>query len=716
MGKQTFYDQWHRISELRLGLRPSVTVRRQKFRNDIFYVYHELVHSGFFRARPETHVLIQLIKPNQTLHEVWRSFVNISPKTAPGQKDFFDLIAALYRANLVYVEGGVNEERLLDRALQKKKKPIAAKISELLFFRIPLLDPERFLKRVTPFIRIIYGLPAICLVSLLCLWAGYEFTLGADRAFSQSKTILQMGNLLPLYIAMFLTHIAHEFSHAALCKFYGGNVRTVGVMLLMFTPLPYADVSASWAFRNKWHRAAVGAAGMYSDIIFCSIAIILWAYSPPGVVNEVAMNLMFVTAVYTVFFNANPLMRFDGYYILSDLVAIPNLHTAAQKQVRGSFKNKVLGEPEENLHKVSQRRKLFLLVFFIASNTYRIIIMIGIVKFIADQYFGLGLAVAAALGYSTFLAPVSKFLKPLGEPSFMAKHRKKALGAGASVITFLAILVFVPLPYARILEGVVEATEKTRIFVPVNGIVDKVYPGSGEWVEQGDPIIAFDNPELRLELQGIDARIRGVQSRMSQSLALGSVTFAAIEQEFETMRITRSYIASQLSKLVLKAPHAGLWTSPEMKAHIGQWLMRGTEVGVVSRSGDYKFQAILKQKDASEIAAMVASDATAKLEGQRGNTLSVLELRVIPFSQKDLPSIAVSPLAGGDVAMDLQSKDNPQAAERFFLIVSSLSTGSINSNILDGRSGWLRIKLPSRSVGQRIYANVRQFFQRRYKL
>ena len=716
MAKQTFYDQWHRIAELRIGLRPSVQVRQQRYREDVYYVYNEVIHAGFFRARPETHELVQRIRPNQTLHEVWRTFVDISPKTAPGQKDFFDLIAALYRANMVYVEGGVSEERLLERALQKKRKPLAARISELLFMRVPLLDPEPMLKRLLPLINGIYSLPAILVVLGTCLWAGYEFLLSSDRAFAQSQNILQMGNLIPLYLAMFSTHLLHEFSHAALCKYYGGHVRTTGLMLLMFTPLPYADVSASWALRNKWHRAAVGAAGMYSDVFVCAIATIVWAYSPPGPLNEVASNLMFVTAVYTVVFNANPLMRFDGYYILSDISGIPNLHETAKKQVTELFRTKVLAEARTQLHSVSTRRKSFLAAFFFTSNLYRILIMVGIVKFIADQYFGLGLVVGAALLYTTFIAPVAKFLEPVGDPRFMAKHRKKVLTTGSVFLALVLFVAFVPLPFSRVLDGVVEDREKTRVFLPLNGILDRVYPKNGDHVAQGAVVIRLRNPELELELQGLQAKISGVEARMNQSLTEGGQTYAAIEQELQTMLTTRDHLESELRKLLVYAPHEGTWVAQELRAYTGQWLSRGAEVGAISKSQDYQFRAILEQQGASEIAAMRADEATVKVEGLRAQTLDIPQLSVIPFSQKELPSAAVSPLAGGAVAMDLQSRDTPQAAERFFLIVADLSSGSVADNLLDGRRGWMRVVLPPRSLGMRAYDGLRQFFQKRYKL
>lgn len=716
MAKQTFYDQWHRIAELRIGMRPSVRVRQQRYRDDVYYVYNEVIHAGFFRSRPETHELIRRIRPNNTLHEIWREFVDISPKTAPGQKDFFDLIDALYRANMVYVEGGVSEERLLARALQKKRKPLASRISEFLFFRIPLLDPEPMLKRILPVINLMYSFPMILLVLVTCMWGGYEFLLSSDRAFTQSQNILQISNLIPLYITLFTTHLLHEFSHAALCKYYGGHVRTTGLMLLMFTPLPYADVSASWAFRNKWHRAAVGAAGMYSDAFICAIAVIVWAYSPPGPINEVASNLMFVTAVYTVFFNANPLMRFDGYYILSDIVGIPNLHEAAKKQVTELFRTKMLGEAKNQLSPVSKRRKSFLVAFFITSNLYRILIMVGIVTFIADQYFGVGLVVGAALLYTTFAAPLAKFLKPLWDPRFMAKHRKKVLGTSVGIVALTLFVAVVPLPFSRVLEGVVEDREKTQIFLPLNGILDQVYPQNGDYVPQGAAVIRLRNPELELELRGLQAKISGVEARMNQSMSEDNQSFAAVEQEMQAMLTTQAHLEAELRKLIIYAPHEGKWVAPDLRAYTNQWLSRGVEVGTIFKSQDYQFRAILEQQGASEIAALNADEATVKVEGLRAHTLDIPQLSVIPFSQKELPSAAVSPLAGGAMAMDLQSRDKPQAAERFFLIVADLGSGPVGDKLLDGRRGWMRVSLPSRSLGLRAFDGLRQFFQKRYKL
>lgn len=691
-------------------------MRLHHYRKDPWYVYYEAAHCGFFRARPDTHALIMEITPARMLNEIWRSHADKSPKTAPGQQDFFELISALYSANLIYVEGGVSETHILERALGKKKKPLPARISELLFFRIPIWDPEPFLKRNVASIRMAYSWPAIILVALTLIWAGVEFVLNRDRAFSQSAEILQLGNLIPLYIAIFVTHFFHELSHAALTKYYGGHVRTMGVMLLMLTPLPYADLTSVWNFRDKWHRAMVGAAGMYADLFACSLATIFWAYSPPGALNEIALNLMFVTAVYTFVFNVNPLMRFDGYYILSDFVEIPNLHTAAKAQFTALFRTRFLKEQENPNDVVSTRRRTFMIGFFITSNIYRIMIMVGIVFFVADQYFGLGLLAAFALAYNAFIAPVAKALKPLKSPHFLRKHRLKLFISFSVAAMIVAGIFFVPVRDNRRLDGIIEAQDRVRVFVSINGQLIETARRSGERIAKGDVIAIMGNPELLLQRTGMQARMQGAQIRRAQAISTGAMELAAIEQEIVTLSESLDFMKDQLVDLTIRAPMDGIWISDQLTGQNGNWISRGTEIGAVLNDANYIFQGVLRQESADGIGGLARDDVSVKIEGQRHQIQSVANLQILPYSRRELPSMALSPLAGGSNAISTEDPQAANAVERFFLITADLGDEANEIHALHGRSGWLRMSLPNKPIAVQSWRAIQQFFQRRYKL
>lgn len=715
MAKRTFFDQWYRLAGLRVGLRAATDVRLHRYRSEEWYVYHEPVYGGFFRARPETHALISTLSPALTLGEVWSRAVDRSPETAPGQEEFFDLISSLYRSNLLFVEGPVSETRLLDRSLRKKAKPLAARISELFFLKIPLWDPDPFLVRNMRIIDRLFSPPMLALFAVLMVLAGYTFLLNMDRAFDQTKSLLEPANLILLFTATFVTHIFHEMAHAALCRHYGGSVRSVGVMFLIFTPLPYADVTSSWLLRNPWQRAAIGAAGMASDMLICSLATLWWAYSPPGAGNALALNVMFTTAVYTFVFNLNPLMRFDGYYILSDLMGIPNLHQRSKAQFDGWWRKWLLSEPEKPDLAVSRRQRLVLIGFFITSFIYRTAVSLGIVLFLADQYFGLGLIGAAAIAYNTFGKPLVQAGKTLRNPHFIAKHRRPLRRGGLLVLLAVGVLAFVPLPEYRRLQGVVEADRKTAIHTQVDGmLVQMVQPGTA--VRQGEVMFRLENPDLAAEQAEIAARLRAARVRGAQTVTEGGQTLAALEREIASLQVRLADLEQRQTALVIHAPQDGIWTTPPKDApKTGQWLVRGRRLGDLVALGAMRFRGMLPQEAAYGLADLTADRVSVRVTGDLGTRRDVATLTVLPYSSKDLPSAALTPLAGGDTAVT-QSEDGGLAAvERFFLIDALLQPGAVEDPG-DGRTAWMRMRLPARPLLQQWTDRLAQFLQQRYKL
>jgi putative peptide zinc metalloprotease protein len=721
MAKRTFFDQWYRLANLRVGLRHSVSVRQTRYRDEVWYVYHEPVYNGFFRARPDTHALLAHITPERTLAEIWRKAVEETPEVAPGQEEFFELISSLYRSNLIYVEGAISEQRLLERSFSKKKKPVANRVSELFFLKIPLWDPDPFLSRNLKVVDAVFSPKVLWGVAALMLAALVVFALNADRAFAQGAGILQPHNLLTLFAATFVTHIFHEMAHAALCKKLGGDVRSMGVMLLLFAPLPFADVSSSWLMRNANHRAAIGAAGMFSDMIFCSLATLIWAYSPPGAINELALNVMFTTAVYTFVFNINPLMRFDGYYILSDVLRIPNLHQVSKAQFTSWWREWLLDEPVKPGDIVSPRRRLFLAVFFVTSFVYRNVISLGIILFLADQYFGLGLIGAAAMAYTSFIKPLAGGWREVSSPYFRARHKTllgRGLFAGAVLIGFLA---FVPMPDFRRVQGVIEAATRTPIHAEVDAKLISILASNGTAVAAGETLFVMESLDLDAQRLQTLAKIEAARARLSLANAEGGAALGAVQRELESLQVELADIDRRRAALVVTAPMAGIWVSaPQSSWTEGNIVARGMKLGEVLDETTLRFRGILPQAAAFGLGSVTADSASVRLVGDIAHRRDLTELSVIPYSSKDLPSQSLSPLGGGDVAVSQTDTQELQAVERYFLLNAMLAAHpdpQVSSRqALDGRSAWLRMRLQSRPMLAQWTDALAQFLQARYKL
>ncbi len=198
-----------------------------------------------------------------------------------------------------------------------------------------------------------------------------------------------------------VTKILHEFGHGLSCKHFGGECHEIGVMFLVLTPCLYCNVSDSWMLPNRWHRAAIGAAGMYVELVLASICTFIWWFTEPGPINYVCLNVMFISSVSTIMFNANPLLRYDGYYILSDILEIPNLRQKASTILNRKLGKWCLGleEPEDPF--LPQRKQWLFATYTVASAIYRWVVMFSILYFLNKVFEPYGLKVlgqAIAIG------------------------------------------------------------------------------------------------------------------------------------------------------------------------------------------------------------------------------------------------------------------------------------------------------------------------------
>ena len=367
---RTFSESWHRVANLKVSLIPTVSMRKQLFRGETWYVLYNPFNNQFFRLRPEAHYFVSRLHPQRTVEEVWTECLDRYPDAAPGQEDVVQLLTQLYQANLLYFEMPADSQKLFERYSKRRQREIRSKLISIMFIRIPLIDPQRFLNWIKPLTKYLVN-PIGALLWLLVVFSAGKIVIDHfDVVFEQAQGILAPDNLALLYIGLILVKTLHEFGHAIVCSRYGGEVHTMGVMLLIFTPLPYMDATSSWSFRSRWRRALVGAAGMIIELFIAALAVFLWARTGPGTLHSLAYNMMFIASVSTLLFNANPLLRFDGYYILSDLMDIPNLSTNSMKHLRHLTERYLFGYKESVSPSQTRKEAVWLTVFGILSGIY----------------------------------------------------------------------------------------------------------------------------------------------------------------------------------------------------------------------------------------------------------------------------------------------------------------------------------------------------------
>ncbi|MBM3838955.1 MAG: hypothetical protein FJ398_13505 [Verrucomicrobia bacterium] len=305
----------------------------------------------------------------------------------------------------------------------------------------------------------------------------------------QSQSVLAPGNLLLLYAGIVLLKTLHEFGHAYFCRRFGGEVHVLGVMLMIFTPIPYMDATSSWGFRSRWQRILVGAAGMIVELFVAALATFVWANTGQGTLHSLAYNMMLAASVSTLVFNLNPLLRFDGYYMLSDLLEIPNLHQRALQQLKHVVERYGFGVEQSESPARTRGEAGWLAAFGVASGIYRVFVFGAILLFVADRYLLLGVLMAAFCVVSWILVPMGKLLSYLASSPRLARHRPRAVLATLGVFGFVLLLLnWVPMPSHFRAPGVLQADQSALIVRARHDgvwVAPQIEDSAGRWLARG---------------------------------------------------------------------------------------------------------------------------------------------------------------------------------------------------------------------------------------
>jgi putative peptide zinc metalloprotease protein len=717
-----FSESWHRVADQKLRLRPSVAIRRQTFRGERWHVAQDGFTDKFFRFRDEAYDFVARLDGTHTVDEIWAGCVRRKPDTAPGQGEVVTLLAQLYQANLLMSDTPADTARLFERHQKRRRQEMVAQLLGIFFLRIRLFDPDRLLNYVWPSLRWLATRSAAigwCVLVLTALGVAFA---NWDRAMDQSQSVLAPGNLLLLYAAFTVAKLIHEFGHAFAVKAFGGEVHNMGVMLLVFTPVPYVDATAAWAFPERWKRVVVGAGGMIPELAYAALAVFVWAVTGPGTLNSLAYNTMVVASVSTLLFNLNPLLRFDGYYILSDLADTPNLQPRSSRQWLHLWERHVLKINDLESPARSRGEAVGLTIFGISSYIYRLFITVAIILFVADRYFGLGLIAAVLSFVGAFLLPWGKGLRYLQREPRIERARRRAWTVTAVALgAVLGFLAFVPMPDHFRAPGLARAAGSFDVNAPVTGWVKNIVTPSGAMVPAGQSLLRLESPELELQISATRAELAQVNARERQMLA----EFAA---GIEPMRLRREASEAAVARLEgdrvaldMRAPAPGRWVALRTSDWDGLYVSRGTRMGEIIGAGpDWEFSAVVSQDDASALFGAAREGAEVRFRGSAGRALAVRSWAVVPGRQEQLPGPALGWTAGGPIRTREDDQRGVTADQPFFLVVGRLDEAGLTSGegplLWQGRLGVMRFARPWTPYFSQWARDLRQLLQNRYRI
>lgn len=623
-----------------LKRRPDLVVERIIYGDAAWHVVKDPVGLNYYRLQPEQYAVWELLDGERSLEEIRDSLQADFPTAHVTLLDVQVLVTDLHEKGLATTERLGQGEPLQRRARENFWKKSRETLLNPLFLQLPGWDPDSLLTRLLPLVRWMFSRGALGAAVLFVIASWVFLAMRFDdvqRRLPEFHQFFAWSNLFLLWMTMGGSKILHEFGHGLTCKFFGRECHSMGVMLLVFSPTLYCDVTDSWMIKSKWPRIAIGAAGMCVEVVLAAVAIFVWWNTKPGLVNHLCLNLFFVSTVTTVIFNANPLLRFDGYYMLADWLEIPNLRQKASRMLQKAFAWTCLGIDLPDDAFMPRYGRGWFVLYAVASTVYRWIVLFGIVFFLYTvlkpyrlQSLGITLAVLSvgSMLYSLGSNIVQIIRLPRTEPMSRTKVTV-TLGLSAAV---LAGVLFVPVPWYVEAPFHVEPADVRPVYTRVAGFLVDGRPAGGS-VEANDVIAVFENPELDEHVRElIDAeRVQAVHARALDSEPDRK---RLAEQQLQSLREQREDAERQQAQLVVRAATAGRLVEPprvpepgfaETREHLSRWtgvplLARNingyfeerTHLCSIAPTGAYEAVLLVDQQDRDDLA--VGQSVRLKIE------------------------------------------------------------------------------------------------------
>jgi putative peptide zinc metalloprotease protein len=703
---------WYRVAELRPRLRGHVRIHRHHYRGELWYVLEDRVSRRMHRFNPVAHYLIGLMDGRRTLQEIWDSACTRFGDDAPTQDETLRLLGQLHAAEVLQSEATPDVAELLRRARKGRRSTWKQNLLSPLAVRVPLFDPDRFLERWHGWYRPLFGWGGAVLW-LAVVGAGALAAAAHWDELAQDFTsrVLAPQNLLLMWLTFPVLKLAHEFGHACATKAWGGEVHEMGIMFLVLMPIPYVDATAASAFRETRRRLVVGAAGMLVELFLASLALFLWLEIQPGLVKALLYNAMLIAGISTVLFNANPLLRFDGYYMLSDLIHIPNLRNRANQYLGHVVERRLFGVQLPPLE-ASLAEKRWFVFFAIASFVYRTFIMLAIAVFIASEYMIVGVLLALWALATMFVWPLARGIGYLLAHARLRRNRARAVATSAALVGALALLILaLPLPYWIRAEGVIWVPEGAQVRAGADGFVREIVAPPGAVVGRGRALVVAENFELAAQLRVLEAQLRLLESRAQAELQLDRVRWEITREELKAAREELEHARRLQRELTLVSPISGRFVLSVAAQDLPQrYLRKGEEIGYVVPATTVTARVLVSQDDIDLVRTRTRA-VRVKLAGRMYETFTATVRRETPAASRSIGNLALSSAGGGAAPLDPQNTRDPKTLSTWFEF--ELELPATRAFVL-GEHVYARFELDPEPLGGRIYRSVRQLFLERF--
>lgn len=660
---------WYRVAGQRLRLREGISVSYQAARGIDWWVLGDPLGGEFHRFNRLAYRFLSELDGTRTLDETWALRFEQDGDHAISQAETIELLAKAWAANLLAGELSLDAAAVIRAHQRKQQRRLKAALNPLAI-RLPLWNPDRFIARWLPYLAWALRPGALRVAFVL-------IGLGVVLAALQTQALLAAAaleldsprSLLLMWLLYPPLKAAHELAHALAIKSRGGQVNEAGLSLLMFTPVPYVNASASTGFAARSDRALVAGAGILVELVVASLALIAWSALEPGLLRDLALALVIMAAGSSLLVNGNPLLRFDGYYVFCDAMDLPNLAPRSQMWWKGWIKSRLFAIPASELQGVGRAEPRWLAIYAPASWLYRGLILAALVVWAAHWSVPVGLGLLAYGLWVQLIGPALKALHWVWSAPELSARRGRAVGLAAAALAVSAMVLFAaPLPHRTWSQGVVWLPEDALVRLASDGFLLDYLVKDGQTISAGTPVARLENVELERELARVESEIEGLSIERRALFETDAQRAEALAARIAALEERRLDLDSQRAHLTVRATRAGQVFLDPRRNLLGQYIERGQILAYVVAPGGTIVRTLVRNEDIALVRAGQPQVSVSLVYG--GQRLPAQLSPVTPAATTQLPSAALGDAGGGSLAVDPADKSGRTArAARFPLDV-----------------------------------------------
>lgn len=599
MARSLFSPSWHSVAELRPRLVPQARIYRHLYRGQVWYVVQDQTGGRYHRLSPAAHALVLEMDGTRTVQSLWESANTSGSGDACTQSEMVDLLVQLHAADLLQADTSPDSVVLFERYKKKRRATLMQWLMNPMSVKLPLVDPDAFLARWAPHVAWCFSRTGAAIWLAVALPA---MVLAAQHwqelTNNLSDQVLSSGNLVVMLLVFPVIKLLHELGHGFATRVWGGAVHEMGVMFLVFAPVPYVNASSSAAFPSKLQRAIVAAAGMLVELFVASLAMYVWVLAEPGVARAIAFNVMVVAGVSTLVVNGNPLLRYDGYYILSDLIEMPNLAQRGQKFLAYLWDRHVFGVLDMELSHETSAEKRWLIFYTPLAWCYRVFVTVSIILFVAGEFFIFGVLIAS-WGVVTLLGmPLWKAYRHVTRSPVLQRRRAQAIRISLGIFAGVMFLAFVvPAPLHTSAQGVVWLPDESMLRAREGGFFVRWLVQPGERIRKGTSLFLLEDRALASEAEVARAKVAEAEAKYRSEQFSDPVKAAVSRDQLEQERIILRKTEERAEKLVGHAETDGVLVASQSQDMPGRYFKKGELIAYVLEKNALIARVVVPQND-----------------------------------------------------------------------------------------------------------------------